>query len=279
MTGDEFYNSQSDKSWLGEFLENGSIPQRVSRFLHTDSLSHFLWRGTMPGLINAPDSMVAPYFDSYIQTYIERDVRMQEDIKNISDFGRFVRLCSSLTAQKINSSQIGREIGVTPQTARRCLDLLIHSFQWIEIEPFSGNTIKRISGKKKGYLTDTGLAAYLQRISSPDALMGTGFFGALFETYAVNSIIKTVSLMTMKPGIYHWRTAGGAETDLVLDYNGKLFPVEIKAKTNLSMHDAGGIGAFFKTYPERSKTGVIIYAGSEVYQVKENIWAVPWDAI
>ena len=279
MTGDELNNIQSDKSWLSELLNNGKIPGSINRFSKTDTLSSFLWRGTMPGLIDAPDSLVSSYFDSYVQTYIERDIRIIEDVKNLSDFGRFIRLCSSLTAQEINSSQIGREIGVTPQTARRWLDLLIHSFQWIELDPYSGSTIKRISGKKKGYLSDTGLAAYLQRISSPDALMGTRLFGALFETYVVTSIIKNASLMSTKPGMYHWRTSAGAEADVVLEYNGKLFPIEIKAKTNLNKHDASGITAFFETYPSNTEIGIIIYAGSELYRIKENIWAMPWDAV
>lgn len=279
MTGDELYNLEADTSWITKLLNNGEVPDSINHFSKTDTLSRFLWRGTMPGLIDAPDSLVSPYFDSYIRTYIERDIRMVEDIKNLSDFGRFTRLCSSLTAQEINSSHLGREIGVTPQTARRWLDLLIHTFQWIELDPYSGNTIKRISGKKKGYLSDTGLAAYLQRISSPDALMGTNFFGALFETYAVTSIVKTTSLMATKPAMYHWRTSGGAEVDIVLEYNGKLYPIEIKAKTNLTRHDASGVTAFFETYPSAANIGIIIYAGSVMYQVKENIWAMPWDSI
>jgi predicted AAA+ superfamily ATPase len=109
--------------------------------------------------------------------------------------------------------------------------------------------------------------------------MGTRLFGALFETSAANSIVKTVSLMSTKPALYHWRTTGGAEVDVVLEYNGRLFPVEIKAKTNLTGYDAAGIKAFHNTYPSSAETGIIIYAGSELYQVKENIWALPWDAI
>jgi predicted AAA+ superfamily ATPase len=85
--------------------------------------------------------------------------------------------------------------------------------------------------------------------------------------------------MAAKPALYHWRTSGGAEVYIVLDYNRKLYPVEIKAKTNLTRHDAGGVTAFLQTYPSDADTGIIIYAGSEMYQVKENIWAMSWDSI
>lgn len=79
----------------------------------------------------------------------------------------------ALTAQEVNASQLGRDIGVTPQTARRWLDLLSATFQWCEVPAYSGNAVKRVSGKPKGYLADTGLACHAQAISSPAALIPT----------------------------------------------------------------------------------------------------------
>lgn len=280
MTGAELNSlAKNNVSWLVFLLNHKKLPNEIKLFYSGNPMPRFLWRGTMPGIIDAPDEMIPSYFESYVLTYIERDVRVIEDIKNLPDFSRFVRVCAALTAQEINSAHLGREIGITPQTARRWLDLLMQTFQWIELEPYTGNTLKRISGKKKGYLADTGIASYLQRISSPDALMGTPFLGALFETGIVASIHKTVSLLPTQPALYHWRTSAGAEVDVVIEYNNQLFPIEIKAKTNLTKNDARGLAAFFETYPKSGDIGILIYAGSELYQVKENIWAVPWNAV
>ena len=120
------------------------------------SLVEFLFRGTFPGTIDLPLTQIPRYFRSYLETYVDRDIRSQEDIKQLAEFDRFLGICASLTAQEINSSHMGREIGVSPHTARRWLDLLTFTYQWFELFPYHGNSIKRISGKKKGYFKDTG---------------------------------------------------------------------------------------------------------------------------
>ena len=92
-----------------------------------------------------------------------------ENVRDLAEFSRFLQLLGALTAQEVNSAQLGRDIGVSPKTARRWKELLIQGFQWLEVAPYHGNTVKRLSGKPKGHLRDTGLACYLQRISSPQA--------------------------------------------------------------------------------------------------------------
>lgn len=281
MTGAEMYElHQPNPGWLATLLETGEMAEQVTAFPAEDHpLTRFLWRGTMPGLLTAPDDLVPAFFESYITTYIERDIRNMEEIRRLQEFSRFVRLCAALTAQEINASQLGRETGISPQTAQKWLNLLRLSFQWFELDPYHGNTIKRISGKKKGHFTDTGLACALQHIPSPQALLGHPSLGALFETMAVNAVMRLVSLMETKPALYHWRTVGGAEVDLVLEYNRKLFPMEMKATTRLSGHDARGLSAFRDTYPGRSAVGVILYAGEDLYRLREDVWAVPWNAV
>jgi|AntAceMinimDraft_17_1070374.scaffolds.fasta_scaffold07304_1 predicted AAA+ superfamily ATPase len=271
----------TNKNWLNKFLNDPQIfDGKISLLSNFNTnLVEFLWRGTMPGLLDMPDSIVPTYYDSYVQTYIERDVRTIANIKELRDFGMFIRIGSALTSQEINSSQIGREIGITPDTARRWLNILNYSYQWIELPPYFGNTIKRVSKKKKGYFTDTGLICYLQSISSPDALAASPNLGAIFETFAVNLIIKQISRLKYSPTLYHWRTNGGAEVDVVLEIDNNLFPIEIKCKTNLSLHDTRGIKSFMKTYSNKCNYGIIFYAGKECYRISEFIWAIPWLAI
>lgn len=242
-------------------------------------LAHLLWRGCLPGLLDAPDEMVSPYLDSYIATYIERDVRVMGDVRELSDFDRFLRLACALTAQELNLSQLGREIGIAPATARHWLQVLIQSFQWLELPAYQGNVIKRLSRRPKGHVVDTGLACTLLRIPSPEALAAHPLFGALFESFVVQTFRKQAERLGMLPGFYHWRSGGGAEVDLVLELDARLYPVEIKASTRLSGHDTRGLMAFRATYPAQSAPGLIVYAGDTVRQVSEGIWAVPWRAL
>lgn len=244
------------------------------------SLVEFLFRGTFPGTVDLPTTQIPIYFRSYLQTYVDRDIRTQEDIRQLAEFDRFLGICASLTAQEVNSSHLGREIGISPHTARRWLDLLAYSYQWHELAPYHGNAIKRISGKKKGYFKDAGFACYLQKIDSPEALAVNPRLGSIFETWVVNAIHQQFSSLAVYPNTYHWRTAAGAEIDLVIERNGKLYPIEIKCKTNLTQGDLSGHRAFRQTYVnDQVMPGLIIYAGSECYWIDAQTLAVPWNLL
>jgi predicted AAA+ superfamily ATPase len=280
MTDQEIDGKGNAKSWLAHFLMDPNFFKNnfTNTVTENTSLPEFLWRGTMPGLLQKPNSIVPAYHSSYIQTYIERDVRTMEDIRDLSLFHRFTSLTGALTAQEINTSQFGREIGITPTTARKWLNLLVNTYQWLELPPYHGNTIKRISGKSKGYIRDTGLACYLQRISSPDALLANPLFGSIFETMAVNLINRYSMNISVPPQMYHWRTNGGAEVDIVLELDGCLYPIEVKSKTRLNKHDLRGLRSFRETYKNINiGKAVVIYGGNEFYILDEDTFAVPWN--
>jgi uncharacterized protein len=280
MTAYEMVGLGQQDGWLATYLNDPELLfQAVMGTLdELGSLARFIWRGTLPGLLDAPLEIVPDYFRSYAQTYIERDVRLMEDIRELASFGRFLGLAGALTAQEVNASQFGRDVGVAPATARKWLDLLVNTHQWLELFPYQGNTIKRLSGKRKGFMRDTGMACYLQRISSPEALMVSPLLGALFETWVVNEVMRQANTLAVPPQAYHWRTSGGAEVDLILERDGKLYPIEAKCKTNLTRHDTRGLRAFRETYPNvRIMNGLIVYAGSQCYRVDEHTLALPWN--
>jgi hypothetical protein len=283
FTPQEMLGQGNKQPWLQDYLQNpGAFPTThhiPTLNEHLSNLTEFLWRGTFPGCSELPGSQIPLFFQSYIQTYVERDVRLMENIQQIVEFDRFLGLMASLTAQEINASQIGREIGISPQTARRWLDALSLTYQWFELLPYHGNTIKRISGKKKGLYKDSGIACYLQKISSPSALAVNPKLGHIFETWAINYIHQQFSTIQGKVEAYHWRTSAGAEIDLILEWNGFLFPVEMKCKTNLTKADLVGMRAFRETYShmkDQIKPGLIFYAGSECYKLDPNTTAMPW---
>ncbi len=281
MTPHEMYATFSaEQNWFLQYIKNPDtfFNHQFTKLSIVPTRIEAIWRGGMPGTIDLPDHAITAYFSSYVQTYVERDVRTLENIDDLSNFGRFISLLGALTSQEINYSQLGRELGISPKTAERWLRLLVHTYQWTELQPFHMNSIKRLSLKPKGIITDTGLACYLQRISSPDALAASTMQGAFFESYCFNMIKGFCTALPLMPNFYHWRTMAGAEVDIILEINGIYYPIKVKTASTLSKHDARGIAAFKETYPQlRIAPGIIIYAGDECYRVTEDVVAVPWN--
>ncbi len=272
---------KSDQNWLKMYLDT---PEQIIinyKGKTNSNLYETLWKGGLPGLMGIPESLTGELLSSYIQTYIERDVRNLEMIQDIALFNRFIGILAALTSQEINHTELGRDIAISPITAKRWLHLLEGTYLWRETLPFFGNTLKRITKKRKGYITDTGLACYLQRISSPEGLANHPLLGAIFESFCVNMIMNISGSLSTSPNFYHWRTSAGAEVDLILDYNGKLYPIEIKCKSNVTMGDARGIKAFQETYGNTHtiSTALILYAGDKCYPLGNNIIALPWNAL
>ncbi len=273
---------QSDKNWLDQYLNSsGDFANKVIEPLATNkTLFETIWTGSLPGLIDMSPEVYSGFFQSYIQTYIERDVRLFADINDLSLFSRFVALAAAHSAQEINKSQIGRDIGLSPKQADKWLEILKYSYQWQEIPAFSSNIIKRITKKSKGIFTDTGLLCYLQKISSPETLASHPLWGAIFETYCVNNILRLAKVLNIAPAFYHWRTGAGAEVDLILERDGKIFPIEIKSSSNLTKHDTRGIMSFRESYPKLNiEQGLIIYSGSEAYRLNDFVMAFPWNGV
>jgi predicted AAA+ superfamily ATPase len=187
-------------------------------------------------------------------------------------------LQAALTAQEINNAQRGRELGVAMTTAQKWSSHLINTYLWHEVNSYSGNTVKRIAKKSKGYLNDTGLACHLMRISSSEALLGHPSLGALFETFCVNQIKTLANTFSTAPYLYHWRTNGGAEVDLILERDNQLFPIEFKCKTILTKRDTQGLQAFRKTYGDHQTImpGLVVYAGDCFMALSESVYALPW---
>ncbi len=270
-------------SWLPAYLDDpDGLVRRVTGRLNEPAgrLNRLLWRGSLPGLLELPDDVVPDYMASYVQTCLERDIRAFGDIQDLGEFARFLAIEAALTAQEVNDAHLGRELRVSGKTAHRWRDMLVHSFQWRELPAYGGNAVKRVTQKRKGHLADTGLACYLQRISSPEALSVSPLLGALFETFVVGLIHQQSVCVSVPPLVHHWRSAGGAEVDIVLERDGTLFPVEVKCRTALTGHDLRGLRAFREGcgHP-RVAPGLIVYAGAEAVRMDRHTIALPWDAV
>lgn len=271
---------QRDDHWLTTYLTDPLSLLSTTKANPSESIYDKIWTGQLPALADIDPNFIADYIGSYIQTYLERDVRMFENIEDMAKFDRFLGLCAAQTATEINDSEFGRELGIASPTIKRWRARLVASYQWMELLPYYGNSIKRLSKKPKGYFCDTGLACYLQRIPSSLALSSHPKLGLLFESYCARLISTLCNTMSPAPKIYHWRTSAGAEVDLILDYNGRLYPIEIKCKTAVTKRDVSGIMAFRETYPEANiAPGIILYTGDYALEINEHCIALPWNSV
>jgi uncharacterized protein len=276
----EIAQASVEKHWLDRYLENPAefVASSPTRLPSGRTVYEQLWRGFLPGADSLENEWIGDYYRAYLRTYIERDVRLLSDVADWQQFGRFVQLAAALSAQEINHSQLGRELGVTPQTAHRWLATLQATFQWFEAPAYHGNTIKRISAKPKGYFADTGLACSLQTVSTPKTLSGHPMAGALFETAVAGEIRKLAQTLSTPPGFFHWRSYGGAEVDLLLERDGILYPLEIKLASRLTQQDARGIESLRETYPKlKIAPGLVIAPVERLSRLSEMDYALPWD--
>ncbi len=268
-------------AWLPRWLDAAvRSPGEAADLLASGAPREFspaecIWRGSFPEPCRLPLAVVPGWMRGYVATYIQRDVRMQQEVRDEEQFGRFLALCAALTAQEVNQRQLGRDMGATAPTARRWLDVLKAGGQWIEIPAFSRNLPQRVSRAPKGYFADTGLACHLQRLPSPEAVSGSPGFGALFETFAVTDLLRQCAVLDTEPGLHHFRKHSGAEVDLVLEYGGRLFPVEIKASAQARPADARGIRAFQEALGPACGDGLVVYAGGSCHRLDPRVQAVP----
>ncbi len=270
-----------DEHWLKRYLDapDAFVASPPERLPSPRPVYEQLWRGFLPEADSLEADWIGEFYRAYLRTYIERDVRLISDVSDWQQFGRFVQLVAALTAQEVNYSQLGREISVTPQTAQRWLATLRATFQWFEVPAYHGNTIKRISGKSKGYIADTGLACSLQMISTPQTLSGHPMTGALFESAVIAEVRKLSATLATPPNLYHWRSHGGGEVDLLLERDGRIYPIEVKLNSHPSRKDARGITALRDTYPKQNiAPGLVIAPTGQFIRLSKTEYALPWDS-
>jgi len=277
----EIAEASLTEHWLKRYLDAPEefVAGNVERLPAGRTLYERLWRGFLPEADSLELDWVAEFYRAYLRTYIERDVRLLTDVADWQLFGRFTQLAAALTAQEVNHSQLGRELGVTPQTARRWLATLRATFQWFEVPAYHGNAIKRISSKPKGYLADTGLACSLQTISAPRTLSGHPLAGPLFESAVVAEIRKLSGTLATGPNLYHWRRHSGSEVDLLLERDGVFYPIEVKLASRPTPADARHLAAFRSANPDlKVAPGLVIAPVEKMQRLSDTDYALPWDS-
>lgn len=233
-----------------------------------------IWSGSMPGLVSGRFSNRDIFYSSYLQTYIERDVKEQVALTDTLLFSDFIRSAACRAGQMLNVHDIAQDVGVSDDTAKRWLGVLEKSGVIFYLRPYSNNLLKRTIKTPKLYFFDTGLVAYLTRYSSPEILANGAMNGAILENYVVAELLKGYHNNAKDCLLWYYRDKDNREVDMVMEADGWLHPLEIKRSVNPA---AGLVGAFQvldKASVPRGK-GAILCMRPELSAVDRENFIVP----
>jgi hypothetical protein len=188
----------------------------------------YLYKGFYPKLYTDP-LISTDWLSAYIQTYVQRDIRQLINIKYLSKFQTFLKMCAGHVGQIINYTSFSNAVGVSDNTIREWLSILEATYIIYILHPYYNNFKKRLIKSPKLYFYDTGLACTLLGISDFNTLAWHPFQGGLFENFIIIELLKRQLNRGLWPQFYFWRESNGVEVDCLIEYKGKLLPIEIKS--------------------------------------------------
>lgn len=224
-------NAEIQQTFHKEFvvdMEQLIKRRESSKAMDATEIFHRIYMGSMPRLYENTEVDLEQYYESYIETYITRDIKALTRVSDELLFLNFVRAVAARTASNVNFAELADEVGISAPTAKQWLSLLVTSGLVLLIQPFSNNALHRIIKTPRMYFMDTGLCAYLTGWNAPKALECGAMNGAFFETWVVTEIYKSYTNVGKNPPLYFYRDSNNKEIDLLLYQNGTLYPVEIK---------------------------------------------------
>lgn len=231
-----FSNREIEKQEEKNFIPDINILENKKMLEKKDTLEIYkkIITGSYPELYKNKEIDRKKYFETYIKTYIERDIRQLINIQDEIKFLKFVENIAVRTGQELNMNDICNSIGIANSTGENWLSILTNTGLVYLLQPYSNNNVSRIVKKPKIYFMDTGLACYLAGYLDEITLEKSAYNGAIFETYIVTEIIKsyTNNGMDAKKYLYYYRDNNGKEIDLIIIYNNTVYPIEIKKSAN-----------------------------------------------
>jgi hypothetical protein len=218
-------------------------------------------RGGYPELAANPKRDIALWHASYVQTYLERDVRTLRQIGDLTQFQGLLRALAARSGQLLGLADLSRELGIAVNTVKAWLSVLEATFQIIVLRPYFANIGKRLVKTPKVYFADTGTLCYLAGLRTAEHAAAGPMGGTIFETAVVSEIVKYYWNRGVEPQVYFWRTATGTEVDVVVESEGRLIPLEVKLSATPSPAMARGIEAFRRDMGDRAAKGYVVHPG------------------
>ncbi|MBI2875490.1 MAG: ATP-binding protein [Candidatus Tectomicrobia bacterium] len=233
-------------------------------------------RGGYPELTVHPKRDITLWHASYVQTYLERDVRTLRQVGDLVQFQVFLRALAARCAQLLNLAELARDLGVAVNTAKAWLSVLEATYQVIVLRPYFVNVGKRLVKTPKVYFNDIGTLCYLVGLRDPEHAASGPMGGAIMEAAVLSEIVKTLVHQGVEPQVYFWRTSTGREVDIIVETAGKLIPIEVKLSATLRPAMASGIQAFRKDLGDRVAPGYVVHPGKVRLPVSPGVTALPF---
>ena len=255
-----------------EYIDSKAL---VAKQLGINEIYRLIWRGSYPKMFGASDELWTTFYDSYLQTYVERDIKSLTSVGNNMAFVMFMRVLAARTGQVINYSDIARDVGVSSPTIKSWLSILETSGLVFLLQPYYNNITNRIIKSPKVYFMDTGLASFLAGWTSAEALANGAMNGSIFETYVVSEIVKSYLYNGVKPNLYYYRDKDGQEIDLLIEENGKLYPVEIKRKSTPDKGDIKHFDVITNILKKSRGEGAVVCAANTHLPLSDDVTVIP----
>jgi len=247
-----------------------------SRTLH--ELYAAIWRGSFPALALDAGMDWDMFLSSYVQTYLQRDVRDLAQVGDEMAFLRFLRTAAARTGQLLNMADMARDADVAPNTAKKWLSILQASGLVYLLEPYFSNLTKRMVKSPKLYFLDTSLAAYLTEWSSPETLAAGAMSGAILETWILGELLKSWQHNGLRPPFYYYRDTDQKEIDLLIVRDGTVYPLEFK-KTASPGKAAARHFAVLAKLGLPVGTGAVLCLVQQALPLSTDVWSVPVDCL
>lgn len=236
-------------------------------------------RGGYPEIALDTQRDAGLWFSSYVQTYLERDVRRLRNVGDLTQFQAFLGMLAARSGQLLNLADLGRDLGIALNTVKAWIAVLEATHQIVVIRPYFANVGKRLVKTPKIYFTDPGIVCHLTGISEPAHAAAGPLTGALAETAVVAEILKHFAHRGREPRVWFWRTSTGDEVDLLVETQHGLVPIEIKATATPTAAMATAIRRLRDAVPRLAPRGFVIHTGDVTLPLGGNTLALPFGAL
>lgn len=244
-----------------------------------EAIDRFCWRGSFPELWQRPDLDRDLWLGSYLATYLERDVRNILNVGSLRDFDRFLRAAALRAGQLLSLSDLARDVGISPNTAKSWISILETSRQVFLLEPYHSSAGKRLIKAPKLFFADPGLLTYLLGFTTWEAVTQNAMWGAIWENLVIGEVHKYFLNQGKRPPCWFWRTFHGEEVDLLVEVGPRQFlAVECKTAATVDSGALKGIAALEKEYgPESVENSAVVCRTDKAYPLTEGgqVAAIP----
>lgn len=245
------------------------------------SLIQAIQVASFPEILQFDKEKRRTWFDGYLTTILQRDVRQLAELEKISALPHLLQVLATRTGGLINDSDISRDVGLNSVTGKSYRNILKMMFLTFDVRPWHRNIGKRLVKAPKGYLLDTLLACHILDLDFEDTAQNKPeLFGHLLENFVATEIIKQLSNGDTKAELYHFRTSDGKEVDFILEKpDGSVFAIEVKRSESVTIDDFKGIKEFATLAKDDFIGGIVLYSGKDAVPFGKNLWAVPFHVL